>query len=208
MGLLALVVLLALPRSAALGPGDSRTAVEDPEEYAVWSAALTYAYPVDASRQLVIQDRTCAIPERLTDPSRPFHSTWSEIKIVEDASRQSYAVEKEFTLKLPYVLISKEEEPELSQTSPSGRTSKEDAAKMQNDWDQFYKKYPGAYGILELSRVGFLNHRTQAAVFVESIEGVTTSAGRLYFLTKKNGFWKVQQNVSQLVVDGRLFPEN
>lgn len=202
MKFLALIVLLALPSSTALAPAAPLAAVEDPEEYAVWSTVLTYAYPADSHRQLVIRDRIPAIPERPTDSTLPFHSSWSELEIIDDASRQPYSLERKFTLNLPYVLISKEEEPELS-LAPPGGASKEGVAKMQNEWNQFYKKYPGACGIIDLSRVGFLNHRTQAAVLVGSREGVATITAKHYFLTKKNGFWEVEK-VDQFGGEGFL----
>jgi hypothetical protein len=205
MKLLAMSVLLVLPSFAAL-PRAQLAAVEQPEEYAVWSAVLTYAYPADASHQFLIEDRVPAVPERAPDPNRPFHTGWSALEVIDDASRQPYFLEKKFTVKLPYVLISREEEPEIS-LAPPDRISKEDAAKMQNDWNQFYKKYPGAYGIITLSRVGFLNHRTQAAVLLGNRGGFAATAFKLYFVTKKSGFWEVESVIRLFSGDGFELPK-
>jgi len=195
MKLLALLILLALPGFAALAPAVPPATVETSEEYAAWSAVLNYAYPADASRQLVIENRIPAVHQKpIPDAGRAYQS-YSELEIIEEASRSPYTLEKKFTLKLPYVLIAKEDEPGFFLNPAGGGIDKEHGAKLQNAWDHFCKMYPGAYGIVQLSRVGFLNHMSQAAVLVTSREGGSTSVSKLFLLTKKDGAWEVESVV-------------
>jgi hypothetical protein len=193
MKALPLVSLLAIPCLAFVSAAGGAGGPKQPEEYAVWSAVLTYSYPAGASRQLVIENQTVAVPERPAPNGAQRNHSYSEIEVIDDASRQSsYTLEKKFTLGLPYVLVPKNEQPQEAVIDSVGQANKDNVAKVQNEWDQFHKKYPGAYGIVGLSRVGFLNHGTQAAVIVVSREGILGSGGKLYFLSKKNGSWEVE----------------
>lgn len=193
MKILTLASLLAIP-CLALAASAGRTAVsEQPDEYAVWSVVLNYGYPAAASRQLVIENEIAAIAEAPTQKGTPAHHSYSEIEAITDESRRPFTLEKRFTLELPYVLIPRRKRPEPTQMCfDSGTVKIDNVAKLQKEWDQFYKKYPGAYGIVGLSRVAFLNHGTQAAVMVSSRERISISAEKLYLLARKNGSWEVE----------------
>ncbi len=55
------------------------------------------------------------------------------------------------------------------------------------------KKYPGAQGIMTLSRVGFNANRTQAFVYVGNQVASLAGAGYYVILGKVNGIWEIQK---------------
>lgn len=201
MKTLTLTSLLAIPCLALAASAPTTAVSEQPDEYAVWSVVLNYGYPAAASRQLVIENEIAAVPESPSQNSAHPYDSYSEIEIIIDESRQPFTLERKFTLELPYVLVPRDEQPEPTRMSlDSGKVKIDNFAKLQSEWDQFYKKYPGAYGIVGFSHVAFLNHGTQAAVIVTSRERISTSAGKLYLLAKKNGSWEVAM-VTPLIRD-------
>jgi hypothetical protein len=187
--LCSLLVLFSSSASPQVAP---TVVIENPEEYAVWSTVLNYAYPADATHQLVIEDATVVFPDLEAENGVHRHPTYSVVEIIADASKRPYSLERKFDLKLPYALISKPERPPLSLALPGGRDSRDEIAKIQPRWDEFYKKYPGAHGILAVSRIAFLNHGTQAAVFVTNQIGASDSRSWQYSLVKENGTWAVK----------------
>lgn len=58
-------------------------------------------------------------------------------------------------------------------------------------WDVFYKKYPGAQGILRLSRVGFSQKKDQALVYFGNQAHWLDGAGYFVLLANRNGSWVV-----------------
>jgi hypothetical protein len=190
--LAALCSLLALFSSSVLSRVAATDVIENPEEYAVWSTVLNYAYSPDATHQLVIEGATVVLAELRTENGAHRHPTYSVVEIIADASKRPYSLERKFELKLPYALISKREKPPISLALPGHRDSRDDTAGMQPRWGEFYKEYPGAHGILALSQIAFLNHGTQAAVFVTNHTGPSDSRSWQYSLAKENGAWEVK----------------
>ena len=62
-------------------------------------------------------------------------------------------------------------------------------------WEQFYKQYPEAGGYWIFSRPGYNSSRTEAVLSVAHWCGVLCGTGHLYFLTKRDGQWKVQNRL-------------
>jgi hypothetical protein len=62
-------------------------------------------------------------------------------------------------------------------------------------WTEFSAKYPGASGLVVLSRVGFDADEDTALVFVYYRCGDLCGAGGLYVLVKTDGSWKVQDQL-------------
>ena len=63
---------------------------------------------------------------------------------------------------------------------------------MRSSWKQFYEEYPGAQGILTISRVGFNPDKNEAVVYIQNVASLIVASGKLFFLTKKNGSWEFQ----------------
>jgi hypothetical protein len=60
-------------------------------------------------------------------------------------------------------------------------------------WENLYKRYPEATGIIRVSAIGFNPERTQALVYVERGCGATCGQGGYVLLSKEGKVWKVQK---------------
>ncbi len=58
-------------------------------------------------------------------------------------------------------------------------------------WDEFYHRYPGSRGFVELSRVGFDPYRRQALVYAGWSCGGLCGQGNMIVLEKRDTGWKV-----------------
>lgn len=67
-------------------------------------------------------------------------------------------------------------------------------------WEKFFSEYPGASGLLSLSRVGFDHKKNQALVYVTDMRGNPSGrawgAGSYVLLIKKKGAWRVRGHVN------------
>ena len=169
--------------------------VEDPEEYAVYSSLLSAKYATQKVQRLVIDDYT---PSPKRDPFIGFIAgmTFSGAKRPEvqpetakdfDAkNKESFALEKKFSLTLPYVLVSESDLREIFRRDAKGYIS-------EGAWRRFYEKYPGAQGIMSLSRVGFNRTKDQALVYVANQSSLLGGSGSFLVLSKRNGKWEIQK---------------
>jgi len=86
-----------------------------------------------------------------------------------------------FDLNRPYVLIGDSEIREMFI--------------RYDGWTRFYGRYPGAQGLMVLSRVGFDPEGTQALVYVGNQSHWLAGAGYLVLLIRGQGQWKVEGKV-------------
>lgn len=61
--------------------------------------------------------------------------------------------------------------------------------KSHTGWDDFYKKYNNAIGIIEFSRIGFNKSKTQALIYYSKVSGFSNGYGNYIFYEKINGKW-------------------
>ena len=94
---------------------------------------------------------------------------------------ESRKLENNFTVSGKVVFLSEEEVTQLFNIGLDG-------------WNKFNKKYPGANGIITLSRVGFNKEKTQALVYVGISCGGLCGGGSFMFLEKRNGKWSIRGN--------------
>lgn len=162
------------------------------EEYAVYNILINSMYvdPYHSQIKLIV----------IEDHTRVFAMGSDEMtKILEHVSKRMPALEKEtilnfqakndkkyplknlFNLKVKYVLISKEETDKIF--------------KNLKHWDAFYKKYPGAQGIMTLSRTGFNRKMNQALIYMGNMSHSKAGGGGYFLLVKKNGKWIIQKEV-------------
>jgi hypothetical protein len=68
----------------------------------------------------------------------------------------------------------------------------EDIFKAGTDgWQNFYKRYPGSSGFIELSQVGFNKTMDQALVFITDACGTECAVGRYMLLQRNSKGWEV-----------------
>jgi hypothetical protein len=101
-------------------------------------------------------------------------------------------LENKFSVKLPCILMTGEAESKLFYSTPSEPKDEAWVEKVRSSWKQFYEEYPGAQGILTISRVGFNPDKNKAVVYIQNVASLMVASGKLFFLTKKNGSWEVQ----------------
>jgi hypothetical protein len=178
---------LAVPTNQL--PTDESTTVKDPDEYAVWSTVLTKKYADRNYLKLVIRDQTAI---DLWQYSENDGEAFLDLKA---KNRAQSVLENKFSVKLPCILMTREAESKLFYSTPSERKDKAFIEKVRSSWNQFYEEYPGAQGILTISRVGFNADKSEAVVYIQNVAAFMAASGKLFFLTKKNGSWEVQAEV-------------
>jgi hypothetical protein len=174
-----------------------KTLAVDPEEYAVYSALLDSVYSTPKVKQFVINSETTTKTKQpfigingglmRTGAARP--ETEPDTKSnFDEKSEKTVLLEKRFNLKVPYILTSDEELKKLFAFDANGHIN-------PKVWDDFYKQYPGAEGVVALSRVGFDVKKNQALVYVAVKYGWLGGSGRFYVLTRNSGEWVVEKQV-------------
>ena len=170
--------------SATTAPQTTATA----DEYDVYSALIQSVY-IDAIQPKQIVIRHHRSPARHFSPrlaARAMKSFWPDLgdDILGDfkaKNKTSSALERTFTLSVPYTLMSEQEVASIFSSTATG-------------WDKFYAKYPDAKGCLALSRVGFNQAKDTAVLYTEYRSGATAGEGDVVLMKKTDGRWTVQGN--------------
>lgn len=163
----------------------TQQAVEQDEEYAVYSALISARYVAGNIQQVVIHDQTGVDPFDNLDQRMEYvqnnipELTQEMIDDFVENNKVAYPLESRFSLAVKYVLISEEQSRQIF----AG----------QNGWDEFYKQYPNSQGEMTLSRVGFNATRDMALVYVGNQSYWLAGAGYFLLMVKENNVWKVQQ---------------
>ena len=89
-------------------------------------------------------------------------------------NREVHQLSRDLNIKLPYIFFRKEDE---------------EIFKEPDGWDIFAQKYPGAFGYIAFSAVGFNSEMDQALVYVSRYCGRLCGSGQLVVLTKHDGVW-------------------
>jgi hypothetical protein len=173
------------------------TSVQDPEEYAVYSAVLNALFASPKLQQFVINSETSS----KTKPAFVGFIgglTWSGAKQPETESDtasdfdakndKSYLLNRQFDLKMQYVLVASAELHTIFVQDAGGHPDME-------SWTRFYKQYPAAPGILAFSRVGLNSRKRQALVYVTNQRGLVGGSGAFVVLAKTGKTWEVQKQV-------------
>ena len=192
-----IVLQFGLLNQCSLGPGsgqrstalqsnnsDARVDQVDPEEYLIYSIILSDERYIDGkTKQVVIESRTFG-------NTSVDESVSSSMIALSPETVENYEVKKSLNsllgphlkIRVPYTLISKEEVDKIFQGSSNG-------------WQMFYSKFPGAKGLIHLSRVGFNSERTQALVNVGIGCDWICGDEHLLLLIKHDSEWKVKSQV-------------
>jgi hypothetical protein len=168
----------------------------EPDEYAIWSVLLTKKYATEGTKQLVIEDQTALLPSDLivNDLAR-LENASDAMSDLKGKNQTPYPVENKFSVPVPCILISKETENGLFHFPVDNRIDAEAAKNIEKGWHQFYQDYPGAGGILTISRVGFSSDKSLAVVYISTKRSMMMANGKCYVFAKKNGSWEVEEEV-------------
>jgi hypothetical protein len=63
---------------------------------------------------------------------------------------------------------------------------------LAEGWEAFYRRFPGAQGYMQLSRVGVSRDSTQALLYCEFCGGAFAGAGLYYVLDASSGRWSIR----------------
>ncbi len=159
----------------------------DAEEYAVYRAVIEAMY-LPGPKQVVIRERTS--PDIGGDVGEALQRVAEKMARVQPATLESYRdrngqrmpLADRFGLAVPVVLLGEQEMSAIFQGTGGG-------------WDEFYRRFPGAQGTMELSRVGFNTDMTQALVYVGNQSHYLAGAGFYVLLARENGVWTIQESV-------------
>lgn len=179
-------------------PQNDQTAfISDHEEYAVYSALLQAQYPAKAPQILVIDDWTPS-PEREpnigfvgglapTGAGRPAVQPETAADF-ESKGMHSFRLERKFSSNLSYVLVPESDLRDIFHPDVNGKVGSQ-------PWRDFYERYPGAQGIISLSRVGFNRAKDEALVYVINQADLTGGSAVFYVLAKRRGVWNIEKRV-------------
>jgi hypothetical protein len=174
--LLALGLFVSQFLAAAPLQKDLEASVQDPEEYAVYSALLNARYASKGVQRLVIDDWTPSTKKNqfigliggLTPTGAKRPEVPTEIAAdFDEKNKDTFILKNRFSMKLPYVLVAESELREIFHLDSQGHLS-------QDPWHLFYEKYPGSRGIISLSRLGFNSTKDVALVYVANQSGLVS----------------------------------
>jgi hypothetical protein len=177
---------------------NEKAVIQDSEEYAVYSALLNTEYASANVKRFVITRET---DSRTTHPFRGFIGGWAPSGAkrpeTEPATKSDFdgkndkscLLDRRFAdLKTQYDLVTSDELHGIFVLDADGHVNEE-------SWAPFYKRYPGAAGILTFSRVGFNSKKHQALVYVAIQRGLLGGSARFFVLAKINKTWEVRKQV-------------
>ena len=182
---------------AASPQKDQRNQVEDPDEYAVYSAVLNDRFSGEEVKRYVIALETNSDAKNAFIGYRhglaPSGAKRPEVdpetsKDFESKTRDASELANKFTLPVPYLLVSEATLRKIFDNQKDGKPN-EDA------WHQFYKEYPGAPGAISFTRVAFNTKRNQALLYVAHQSDFLGGSGRFLVLSKVGNSWKIKEEV-------------
>lgn len=191
MTLLLRIWLIFLP-ATALGAGDA-TPVSDIE---IWSTLINHGLGADVP-VVVIAERTSGDPAALAG-SDDTPSVIEELGAPAETlgnwlqrNEQTYTIDDPLNLRASYQLLDSE-----------GRASLFKDVEPAAGWANFFTRYPGAPGLLRVSRAGFDATLTHAVVYVEFQCGAECGSGRLIYLRQTDERqWEVKNSALVWLTD-------
>jgi hypothetical protein len=151
------------------------------EEYAVLRAIIDTRFADPRIEQLVISDHTGAGWGDEAWIDQEIEDTWPQVpgetaEQLFERNQRNYALADSFGLSRPVVLLSSEESNEIFR---------------DGGWEAFYERFPGAQGVMGVSRVGFDPDGRWALAYMGNQYHYLAGHGDLYLLEKVDGEWTV-----------------
>ena len=186
------VVHLALV-SCSNGSGDPFVITSE-TEYAVYRTLIEYMYVHDDRKLIVITSKTVFDSSRKFDADsykprdiKVFPETFNSI---ESRNRQSETLDcTKLALSVSCKILGQQELQELFPRNEVKIDQSVDSIK--DSWNRYYEKYPGAQGIMQVSRIGFDTDGSQALVYVANFSGLLLGGGYYVLLVREENTWVI-----------------
>lgn len=187
---LCLLLLLALP----LGARAAATYAE--RELGVWSALINHGLD-SGTKMVVVADQTSGDPARIARDAATIDTLVKQLGVpkstFDDWQRRNAridVIDATLTLKVSYQVLDAKTRKQLF-----------DGVEPSRGWENFFKRFQGAPGILRISHAGFDDTLAHALVYVEHECGAECGAGHLFHLAlQSGGAWQVQGGVTVWMV--------
>lgn len=161
------LVIIAMP-ATQFAETDSISA----DEYAVYSALIEAKYIKAGTEIAVIESHT-----RLDTMDHPAPKEFSDVLTAKNNA--TYTLERRFDIRVKYVLLDEKQLDELFH------------ADLEKGWDNYWKQYQHATGLLSFSRVAFNAKGDEALLFASEVCGPLCGYGYLFRLKKDKAGWKL-----------------
>jgi hypothetical protein len=169
----------------------------DERELEIYAALINHG--LEANVKLVVLDRgTTGDPAAISASEEAATTVVAELGAPAETldnwqlrNGRSFAIDQPLALNVSYLLL-------------DARTRAEIFADVEPDvgWTAFFTRFPGAPGLLRLSRAGFDDSLTHALVYIEFQCGAGCGSGRLAHLTNVSGAgWQVHGAALVWMVD-------
>lgn len=159
-------------------PAPSAAEIEKEEE-------AIYAFFAGTSSTVILENTSAGIgnptPQEIRRQLEDTFQNISEdtIKSFVERNAEPSQLSAEMELGVDYVLLSEKELAEIS---------------SQPDWGEtLTERYPGSYGYLIFSRVGFNRALDQAVIYVGNVAGPLMGSGDIFLMEKVNGEWVIKE---------------
>ena len=146
----------------------------EPEEYALWSQIISHGLEQGAQR-VVLALKTSADLRAVMPPGAKLDEVAKRLETTPELlsrwvalNQEAAPLERNFKLALPYVLLDERVRAEIFKSPDPAE-----------GWRQFTATYPGAPGLLRLSRAALDDAGQNALVYVEFHCGARCGSGRL-----------------------------
>ncbi len=165
-------------------------------ELGVWSTLINHGLDADA-KMVVLAEETSGDPARIGRDPATIDSIVKQLEVPKSAftdwqrrNARLDRIDATLTLKVSYQVLDAKTRKNLFEGVAPG-----------TGWENFFKRYPGAPGILRISHVGFDDTLSHALVYVEHECGAECGAGHLFHLTlRTGGGWDVKGGVTVWMV--------
>jgi hypothetical protein len=190
LALLVLLILLPLAPAATAVPNYAE------RELGVWSALINHGLEASA-KMVVLADQTSGDPAAIARDATISANIVKQLDVPASAfadwqrrNARIDAIDATLKLNISYqVLDAKTRKALFEGVTPA------------SGWENFFKRFAGAPGLLRLSHVGFDDSLSHALVYVEHECGADCGTGHLFHLgLSPSGMWQVQGGVTVWMV--------
>ena len=184
-----LLVWVLAPQAAAVSTYDER-------ELGVWSALVNHGLEAN-TKMLVLAAQTTGDAAAIARDAATTASIVKQLDVPASAfadwqrrNARIDSIDAALKLKVSYQVL----DPKTSKTLFEGIAP-------GAGWEKFFKRFPGAPGLLRLSHVGFDDTLSHALVYIEHECGAECGTGHLFHLSLvSGGAWQVQGGVTVWMV--------
>ena len=165
-------------------------------ELGVWSSLINHGLDADA-KMVVLAEQTSGDPARIARDAATVDSIVKQLEVPKSAftdwlrrNERLDHIDTALTLRVSYQVL-----------DAKTRKSLFEGVEPATGWENFFKRYPGAPGILRISHVGFDDTLSHALVYVEHECGAECGTGHLFHLgLRSGGGWDVTGGVTVWMV--------